>query len=1124
MATKKKNNSLNWLEDLTRTFRSGIRIRHKVPTAISGKTASDVVGHLSSKNYFYMHPNQIYGTYDRMIRYADFAEMEFTPECASALDIYAEECTSRDENGHVLKVISNNSRIKEILESFYSDVISIDYNIFAWVRNLCKYGDFFLFVDIHPSHGVTNVFPIPVDQIEREEGYDNEDPFAVRFNWITNGNQHLDNHQVIHFRLLGNDSFLPYGQCLKGNTRISTPTGPVEIKNLEVGQEILVFDHESESQKISFVKNKVCSGEKPILNIRTRHNFIETSEEHRLLVFDSSQNTFEYRNAAFIQKGDLLVIDSSENYFESSIKIDKSSPLENKNGWWNNIDLIPDEVDEDFAKMLGFLWGDGWTSNGNSVYFAVGEHKSLNDKYISLLEKYSGKEYRIFESHDKKRISQVCVGSKMLVEILSRLDFEGNVYQKRIPQWVFSAPRNIREAFLDGFIDADGSLFVDKWNCERFQIELANEELILDLKNLVQSLGYKSGKVSTRTRKPRKINNVWAGESKTWYFYFFKSEVEQFKKYDNPNRASNDYVLSPVVSIKEVAPELVYDIEVANSNHNFYANGIVVHNSLLEPSRRIWRQLTLLEDAVMVYRLVRSPERRVFKIDVGNIPPEHVDAYVEKVKSKMKRQIVTNETTGRVDLRYSAMTVEDDYYIPVRGDRGSEISTLAGGQYTGDIQDIEYMQGKLFAALKIPRSYLGYNEGETAGSTLSQIDIRFNKMIQRIQRVIESELKKLAMIHLYAFGFRGEELVDFDLKLAASSMLSVQQNQEIWRSRFELMSNLPDVVSQRWAMKTIMGFDDDELEEVFKDKIKEAEEQIVLDGYAEGGGGGLGGGGGGLGGGGGGFGIGDLGGTGGDDVDDIFSDDFSGEDDGGGGGGDLGGDFSGGSGPAGSEVEDLFAGEEDLFGSQLGPFGADGSVLQKDKDKAKQFARRRKQQALKRAITYSTQRREEDENNEPVQRTGDSGRTNAPGQGRKRDPGNSPDIRGGDGTGKRHISTKTGRNNPTVKRNRDELISDRYKRKLRSSPIKNRELQSLRNSLQAAFRESLVEDLELENSEELIEEVLEDVIEEVTEEVAEEVISETVEENVEDTTGEEIINDVEENNDDSSESGENEDA
>ncbi len=762
MATKKKNNSLNWLEDLTRTFRSGIRIRHKVPTAIAGKTASDVVGHLSSKNYFYMHPNQIYGTYDRMIRYADFAEMEFTPECASALDIYAEECTSRDENGHVLKVISNNSRIKQILESFYSDVISIDHNIFAWVRNLCKYGDFFLFVDIHPSYGVTNVFPIPVDQIEREEGYDNEDPFAVRFNWITNGNQHLDNHQVIHFRLLGNDSFLPYGQ------------------------------------------------------------------------------------------------------------------------------------------------------------------------------------------------------------------------------------------------------------------------------------------------------------------------------------------------------------------------------SLLEPSRRIWRQLTLLEDAVMVYRLVRSPERRVFKIDVGNIPPEHVDAYVEKVKSKMKRQIVTNETTGRVDLRYSAMTVEDDYYIPVRGDRGSEISTLAGGQYTGDIQDIEYMQGKLFAALKIPRSYLGYNEGETASNTLSQIDIRFNKMIQRIQRVIESELKKLAMIHLYAFGFRGEELVDFDLKLAASSMLSVQQNQEIWRSRFELMGNLPDSVSQRWAMKSIMGFDDDELEGIFNDKIREAEEQIIIDeisSSAGGGGGGLGG----LGGGGG-FGVGDLGGTGGNDVDDIFSDDFS-DDDGGGGDADLGGDSSGGSGPAGSEVEDLFAGEADLFSSQLGPFGADGSVLQKDTDKAKQFARRRKQQALKRAITYGNTNRAEDDGEglDPVQRTGDSGRTNAPGQGRKRDPGSSPDIRGGDGTGKRHISTRTGRNNPTVKRNRDELISDRFKRKLRTNPIKNRELQSLRNSLQAAFKDKIFEDLEVSGAEELIEEALEDVIEDeitedVLEEVTEEVIEEVVEENVEDTAGREIINDIEEDIDDSSEIGENEDA
>ena len=123
--------------------------------------------------------------------------------------------------------------------------------------------------------------------------------------------------------------------------------------------------------------------------------------------------------------------------------------------------------------------------------------------------------------------------------------------------------------------------------------------------------------------------------------------------------------------------------------------------SVLEPARRIWRQLTLLEDAMMAYRIVRSPERRVFYIDVGNIAAEDVEQYIEQVKTQMKRNQVVDNDTGRVDLRYNAMSIDEDYYIPVRGGASNtRIETLAGGQFTGDIDDVNYLRDKLFSALK----------------------------------------------------------------------------------------------------------------------------------------------------------------------------------------------------------------------------------------------------------------------------------------------------------------------------------------------------------------------------------------------------------------------------------------
>ena len=181
--------------------------------------------------------------------------------------------------------------------------------------------------------------------------------------------------------------------------------------------------------------------------------------------------------------------------------------------------------------------------------------------------------------------------------------------------------------------------------------------------------------------------------------------------------------------------------------------------SILEPARRIWRQLTLLEDAVMAYRIVRSPERRVFKIDVGNIPPEDVEQYMQRVMTQMKRNQIIDVNTGRVDLRYNPLSIEEDYYIPVRGaSSGTDITTIGGGKYTGDIDDVKYLRDKLFSALKIPMSYLSRGEGaDEDKATLAQKDIRFARTIQRLQRSIVAELEKIGVIHLFTLGYRANE-------------------------------------------------------------------------------------------------------------------------------------------------------------------------------------------------------------------------------------------------------------------------------------------------------------------------------------------------------------------------------
>ena len=449
----------NLFRRLTKLFRSGPVIKRKVKNFEQGdsKTSSAFEAFRKNQSQVYSAAMSAYGAYDRMARYSDFSEMEYTPEIAGALDIYAEESVSPDEQGKVLHIYSENSNIKKLLEEVFYDTLNVEFNLTAWVRNLVKYGDFFLFNDVSPEHGVINAFPLPIAEVEREEGFDPNDPMAVRYRWVTQGNQVLENWQVTHLRLLGNDAFLPYG------------------------------------------------------------------------------------------------------------------------------------------------------------------------------------------------------------------------------------------------------------------------------------------------------------------------------------------------------------------------------SSVLEPARRIWRQLILLEDAMMVFRIVRAPARRAFYIDVGNVPPEEIPNYMEQAQAALKKSSVVDRTTGRVDLRYNPLSIDEDYFIPVRGgDSGTKIDNVEGQSITGETTDVEYIQKKLFAALKVPKAYLGYEEGLGSKATLSQQDIRFARSIARIQRTVLSELNKLAIIHLYCNGYTGEDLLDFNLQLSSPSTIAQLQKLELIKSRFETAGTVIGVggmVDRLWVQKNVLRLNDDEIDAI-KDGIE----------------------------------------------------------------------------------------------------------------------------------------------------------------------------------------------------------------------------------------------------------------------------------------------------------------
>ncbi len=252
--------------------------------------------------------------------------------------------------------------------------------------------------------------------------------------------------------------------------------------------------------------------------------------------------------------------------------------------------------------------------------------------------------------------------------------------------------------------------------------------------------------------------------------------------------------------------------------------------SVLESARRIWRQLLLLEDAMMSYRIVRSPERRVFYIDVGNIPAEDVEQYIQQVKTQMKRNQIVDQDTGRVDLRYNPMSVEEDYYIPVRAGQSSRIENLPGGQFTGDIDDVNYLRDKLFSAIKIPKAYLAQTDAAEDKTTLAQKDIRFARTIQRLQRVVLAEIQKICIIHLFTLGYRNEDLINFNLTLNNPSKIAELQELEHLRTKFDIAGAATEgLFSNRWVYKHIFKLDDDAIERIMREQFTDSKHRAILE-------------------------------------------------------------------------------------------------------------------------------------------------------------------------------------------------------------------------------------------------------------------------------------------------------
>ena len=309
------------------------------------------------------------------------------------------------------------------------------------------------------------------------------------------------------------------------------------------------------------------------------------------------------------------------------------------------------------------------------------------------------------------------------------------------------------------------------------------------------------------------------------YSAYHIERKENFDK-DNPSKVIFNY--NPEGFYGGTSSGYYYTPNQQNANLITFDNYEIAHfrllsdmnylpygRSYLEPGRKLFKQYSLMEDAMLIHRIVRAPEKRIFYINVGSIPPNEVENFMQKTITTMKRTPFMDQQTGEYNLKYNMQNIMEDFYIPVRGnDQATKIDTTKGLEWSG-IEDVVYLREKLFAALKVPKAFMGYDENLQGKATLAAEDIRFGRTIDRIQRILLSELYKIALVHLYAQGYRDEQMTNFELNLTTPSIIYDQEKIALMKEKVDLAAQIMEnkLLPTDWIYEHVFHFSEDQYEE-----------------------------------------------------------------------------------------------------------------------------------------------------------------------------------------------------------------------------------------------------------------------------------------------------------------------
>ncbi len=296
-------------------------------------------------------------------------------------------------------------------------------------------------------------------------------------------------------------------------------------------------------------------------------------------------------------------------------------------------------------------------------------------------------------------------------------------------------------------------------------------------------------------------------------------DVQREEGLDPDNPSYIRFIFDPIAMIggtqSNRSKQTFENYEIAHFRYLMDTNFLPYGRSHLEPARKIWKQYVMIKDAMLLHRIMRAPEKRIFYMNVGNIPPAEVDAYMQKAVNNMKKTPFTDPNTGDYNLKFNVQNMLEDYYIPVRGnDTSTKIDTAKGLEYAG-IDDVNFLLQELLSALKVPKAFLNYSDELNGKSTLAGLSLTFSKTVEHIQRIMISELKKIAEVHLTVLGYDDADAVNFELALTTPSILYEQEKIALLKEKVELATNMMEanIFSTDWIYDTIFNLSEDQLNE-----------------------------------------------------------------------------------------------------------------------------------------------------------------------------------------------------------------------------------------------------------------------------------------------------------------------